>query len=123
MAEHRHAGKVYAHETPGLYAVRMRKGAVEVACKVAYGPARDPLTSELLDRSPMWSIWINKPDTEEPDYCSPAVRPYMLIGRPLSEQDYRFLLADRQWASEFEPSSPEANPTRRVDLATLQSPF
>ncbi|HEV2674106.1 MAG TPA: hypothetical protein VGV37_06150 [Aliidongia sp.] len=114
---------VYAHDAPGLYAVRMRKGAVEVACKVAYGPSRDPLTGETLDRSPMWSIWINKPDTEEPDYCSPAVRPHLLLGRPLDRSEYEFLLADRRWASEFAPSSPEANPKQRVEMSAIPLPF
>lgn len=117
------AGFVYAHEAPGLYAVRMRKGAVEVACKVAYGPARDPLTGEVLDRSFMWSIWINKPSTAEPDYCSPAVRPYMLIGRPINEGDYRHMLAVSDWARDYAPASPEANPRRPVEIAAIPLPF
>ena len=71
----------------------------------------------------MWSIWINRPDTEEPDYCSPGVRPYLLLGRPIDEAEYAFLLADRKWASEFAPETPEANPRMRVTTDAIPLPF
>lgn len=112
-------GLAYANEIPGLYAVRLAKGAVEVACEVTHGPAIDPLTGETLDRSWMWTICING----EVKHCSPAVYSRMLLGRPISRADYEFMLADRQWAREFAPGLPEAQPTKRVDISTLPMPF
>jgi hypothetical protein len=110
--------RVYA-DKPGFYAVRMARGAVEVACKVSHGPTCDPETGEPLDRSWHWTIEING----KVAHSGPGVWERLLVGRPIDEAEYRFLLADRQWASEFAPSSPEANPSRRVDSASIPMPF
>jgi hypothetical protein len=107
------ADRVYA-DKPGLYAITLAKNAPEVGCLVAYGPPIDPLTGETLDRSYRWSVWINGKEVHN----SPAQYDRLLIGRVITEAYYRWLLADRAWARQHAPDSPEANPRQRVEKPT-----
>jgi len=43
-------------------------------------------------------------------------------GRRVTMAEYLFLKADRAWAREHAPQSPEANPWRPIDLNTLAPP-
>lgn len=83
----------------GFYRRRLVKGGPWVAVRIWFGPPRDPVTDELLDRSPrfqalrsglevdIWAVWPE---------CS---------GEPLTETDYYKLLA-----------SPSTDPLMPVNL-------
>ena len=44
-------------------------------------------------------------------------------GTPISEEEYRFLVADAAYARQYAPHEPAAQPTKRVDLGSLKIPF
>ena len=44
-------------------------------------------------------------------------------GERITSAEYLFLKADRAWAREHAPLSPEANPRQAIDFNTLQPPF
>lgn len=46
-----------------------------------------------------------------------------LCGRPISESDYNFRIADAKWCREYEPSAPEANPFTPIKLRDLPPLF
>lgn len=110
--------------TPGLYAVKLRKGGVEVAARIAFEPTRDPDSDELLDRSPHWSATINGETDPDPS-PEPSDRVWRVyeFGRRIDEAEYRFLLADRMWAREHAPNLPEASPRQKIDHLTVEPPF
>lgn len=109
----------YVQEKPGLYAVRLAKGAVEVACLVSHDVARDPETGEPLDRSLWWVVEIDG----KPVHGAPSPYERMLIGREIDQSEFDYLLARTAHARMHRPSSPEANPRERVNLATASIPF
>lgn len=112
---------VYAQETPGLYAVRMAKGAVEIACKVEHAPTHDPETGEALDRSWFWTIYLE--GNPAPYYQAPAVYGRILLGRPIGQAYYDWLVAHRAHMRRWHPESPEANPRKPVDWETIPTLF
>lgn len=112
-------------EQPHLYRVRLVKGAAWSAVKVWYGQPLDPLTSELLDRSPRWQVEVNGTLINEPfdlvmliDGQAPIVK-----GERIDEVEYRYLLKTHSWAREYEPDAPEANPRKRINLNELRPLF
>lgn len=109
---------------PGFYAYRFVKGAPEVGARILHEPTRDPDTGDLLDRSFWWTVTINgKPDINPGLEPSDTVWNVYIYGRRIAEPEYRFLVADREWAAEHRPELPEANPRERVDLLTTPLPF
>lgn len=108
----------------GLYAVRMRKGAVEVAARITYEPLRDPETGEKLDRSYYFAAEINgEPDPDPQPEPNDRVWRVYEFGRRIERAEYDFLLADRAWAAEHAPELPEADPTKPIDLLKTPVPF
>ena len=61
-----------------------------------------------MDRSPILTARIN-------GEIVPIDEVWTRRGRPISEAEYRYLVADRQWAKRWAPHLPEANPYRRID--------
>lgn len=102
---------------PGHYKRRLAKGAPYSVFYIAHQVARDPDSGEILDRSPHWIALVNGEPVDVfsiwPD-CS---------GEPISEDEYRFLLADHRHAVRYRPDAPEAKPRERVDLHTLKPIF
>lgn len=101
----------------GHYSVRLVKRGPLLPLRIWFGPPFDPVTREPLDRSYDWraeligdqvSVWRFWP------YCAAS---------RISETEYRFMLSDRAWLLEHQPSSPEADPRARVDIADLPVPF
>lgn len=105
---------------PGFYAYRFVKTAPEVAARILYEPTRDPETGEALDRSFLWSVTMEgQADLNPSPTPSATCWAVYEFGRRIEEPEYRFLLADRAWARQNRPNSPEAQPRQRVDLRTL----
>jgi len=108
-------------DKPGFYAVQLRRGGVEVGLKITHGPTPDPETGEPLDRSWWWQLWVNgeeigEPSTVQPDEIKPGGR---YTGREITEADYEFLVAHREWAAKHAPDRPEAHPRAPVDFNTM----
>ena len=109
---------------PGLYAWRAIKGGPEIAARIRHEPTRDPVTGEPLDRSWYWSA-----DIDGATDLSPGVTPsdncwnISIFGRPIDEAEYRYLVANSEWARQHAPATPEADPWSSVDLNTAPVPF
>lgn len=102
---------------PGHYRRRLVKSGPYVPIKIEYSVARDPDTGEQLDRSPMWIAYLNG---ELVDVFS--VWPEC-SGSPIDEAEYKFLLTVKEWAEANDPTAPEANPRRPIDLNELPTLF
>jgi hypothetical protein len=105
----------------GYFAYRLTRGGVEVAAKIEYRPLTDPETGEpQTERSSYWFATVNGENDPDPR-PEPSERVWRVseFGRRITEAEYRFLLADRQWVAQHQPHRPEATPEKSVDLATL----
>lgn len=96
----------------GYYKTRLVKGGVWCPVRIWYGQPLDPVTGELLDRSPRWQALRNG---EEYDAASVW---NWCCGNPISEADYNHMMAVKEWAEKHAPDEPEANPRRAIDLRT-----
>lgn len=112
-----HMAPVGDEPVAGFYRGRMVRGGVWVTIRIWYGPPHDPITGEELDRSPRWQAERNGELV-----AVYAVWPYC-AGEPISEAEYRFMLADAKWAREHAPGDPKAKPTERPDFSDLAPPF
>jgi hypothetical protein len=109
---------------PGFFKLRLVKGGPFVGARIEYGPTRDPLTGEPLDRSWHYAADINgfvdqNPRPEPND----DVWKVWEFGQRIDEAEYRFLIADREWAAKHAPELPEATPRKPVDLRQIPIPF
>lgn len=109
---------------PGYFAVRLVRGGVEVAAQILYGPSRDPVTNQPLDRSWHYSVTLDGvPDADPRPEPNDLVTMVWIYGRRIERAEYEFLLADRAWARRHRPDSPEAKPREAVDFTTMPLPF
>lgn len=99
---------------PGLWAVRLRRGAVEVAARIFWCGHEPGDPDNELER-PFLDAEING-DRVPPDEV------WHRRGRVISPAEYRFLIADRTWARDHAPEDPAANPLQAVDLLTVKPP-
>jgi hypothetical protein len=106
-------------DTPiaGLYRLKLRSGAVWCAVRIWHGPPHDPVTGEEMDRSHRWQATLNgRPFDIERAWPRCA-------DEPIDEAEHAYLIATERWAVENAPSSPQANPERRIDMLTAPPPF
>jgi hypothetical protein len=127
MREHRDYTQRAAHRTfdgfdadqpvAGFYRTRLKSGGVHVAVRVWFGPPKDPVTGEELDRSHRWQAEANGSYIDL-DRVWPKC-----ADEPIGAQEYAYLLARSEWASEHAPESPQANPHLPVNYLTAPLPF
>lgn len=109
---------------PGFFRIRLVKGGPWVAARIEHRPSRDPLTGELLDRSPLWRVTIAGEELPaSPDPLRAGVFRVWHSGQPISESEYRYLTARREHAIRYEPDLPEAAPRERIDLLSMPLPL
>lgn len=116
--------RVIDRPRPGYWAVRVRKGAVEVGARIYWTACPhcaatiepESFPPNVSERSPTLAAEING----EPATLDEV---WLRRGRPLSEADYRFLLADRAWAAQHAPADPAANPREPVNWLTAPLPL
>lgn len=101
----------------GFYRCRLARQTVIGGVRIWFGPPHDPVTGEEMDRSWRWQAQF---DGEPIDFD--RVWP-LCAGTPISEQDYRALVARRQWASQHAPESAYAGVGRRFDLLSDHHPL
>lgn len=110
---------------PGLFRIRLVKGGPWVAARITHGPARDPVTGESLDRSPMWVGEIAGKPTGPAAPCPHAAGIFQIWerGEPITIAEYRHLCAVKDHADRYAPDMPEANPRRPIDLNLVRPVF
>lgn len=123
-ARHAFPARDVTRPEPGFFLIRLVKGGPKVAARITHKPARDPLTGETLDRSPWWAAEINGEPAGEPSIQpTDEVLRIWHYGEPVTEDEYRYQLADAQWCAAHAPHEPKANPRRSVDLAAMAPLF
>jgi hypothetical protein len=97
--------------SPGYWMVTLRRGGVPVpACIRWVQTTHEPEFPEnLMERSRFLIAEING---EPVDMASVWER----RGRPITEAEYLFQIADHAWAREHSPYDPKADPTKPVDF-------
>lgn len=101
----------------GFYRYRLRSGAVYGVARIWYGPPKDPLTGEEMDRSWRWQAEFNG-EYIDLDRVWPA------CGRqPVDEAEYRRAIKQQAWAREHAPNSAYADSKRKVDLLSTRTPL
>lgn len=102
----------------GWYAVRIVKNGPKIAARLWFGPPNDPLPPhEPLDRSPRWQAERGGQECLLEDlwpFCHAS---------PITEAEYRHLLAVQAWATEHSPHAPEATPGKAIDMLTAPCPW
>lgn len=103
--------------TAGFYVVRLVKNGPRVPVFIWHGAPMDPETGELLDRSPRWQALRGGKQIDIDEVWPSALK------EPITEDEYDHLMAVKAWAERYAPHSPEANPTKPIDLHRLPSIF
>lgn len=100
----------------GYYRMRLRSGGVFVAIRIWFGPPRDPLTGEVMDRSHRWQATANgKPIDLERVWPQCAAD-------PIDEAEARHLIKLQRWGQETGHAA-LADPTRKINPLTTPMQF
>lgn len=101
----------------GYYRHRFGRDTIEVGVRIWHGPPRDPVTGDELDRSHRWQAEVNgryvEIDRVWPN-CADA---------PVSEAEYNRFCARSAWAQENAPKSAYAQPGRKIDRLSRETPL
>lgn len=115
----------------GYYAHRLGHNTFRIPVHVYFGAPR--VRGERLDRSPRWCIIVDgvadkierDPVTDSWHWAPldiwdwwPDVARY-----PISKAEYRYMNRLGEWAREHAPGHPAANPSRRINIRTLEPLF
>lgn len=101
----------------GFYRFRFGAGTVKGAVRIWYGPPHDPVTGEELDRSHRWQATFY----DEPidfDRVWPVC-----ASEPISETEFKALVARRDWARQHAPESAYAKAGRKHDPLSSNAPL
>lgn len=102
----------YDPDTPveGYYRGYLARGGHPVGIHIWYGAPLDPLTGEEMDRGWRWQATANGAliDLER-------VWPRFADNR-IDQPEHDHLCCVQRWAETHAPDSPQANPTRPIDL-------
>lgn len=113
-------------DTPaaGFYQMRLVKGGIFVGVRIWRGfGLQDGIETDLgkspehIERGYHWRCLIDGVEQhiwKAWPQCS---------GDEITEAEYRFLLAQRQHATQYQPDSPFANPRKKVDWLTVRHDF
>ena len=96
----------------GFFRYRMRAASPRGGVRIWYGPPKDPVTGEVLDRSWRWQAEFNGELVDDFDRVWPAC-----AGDPITEADYRAYCARTEWARQNAPNSSYATGKRRDPLS------
>lgn len=96
--------------TAGYYRMRLVRGGIFVAVRIWHGPPHDPVTGDEMDRGWRWQATCNGKYID-------LDRVWPKCGwEPIDEAEHDYLSRLQSWATKHAPSSPQADPTRRIDL-------
>lgn len=109
----------------GYYRMALLRGAPPVGIRIFYGPPKDPVTGEIMDRSHRWQAEANGTpiDLERvwPVCAKEALHPTGAQS-DAAKIEYDLLARTQKWAVENDPWDPRATPRRRTDWATASPP-
>lgn len=114
----------------GFYAIKLVRGGPRVAVRIWFGPAI--IDGEEQDRAPGWFVEIDgRTDRWEKDDTGYRCRVPLEVDRawpfcakdPITESEYRYLVAHAGWAREHSPDHPKAQPRKAVDYHSLAPRF
>src|SRR5262249_8083999 len=108
--------RIIGQPEPGYWMVRLVRGGPEVPACIALMTVADEPGNPREDRSSYLAAFIGG----EPVALSDV---WERKGRPVTEAEYRFQLADAAWAKAHAPQEPKADPTRKIDLTALRPIF
>ncbi len=111
------AGTDVSEPVAGFYRGRLVSGGVIGGIRIWFGPPKDPVTGEVMDRSHRWQAEFDGQYIEL-DRVWPQC-----AGSPIDEQTYRALVARREWARQHAPGSAFANPRKRHDPLSSATPM
>lgn len=101
----------------GHYKMRMVRDGPWVAIKLWFAPSNDPITGEVLDRSPVWQCLkhgVLVPFDDVWPWCA---------NHPITPGEYRFILDTYKWAMTHAPDEPEAAPATPIDINKTRPVF
>lgn len=101
----------------GCYRTKLVRNGPWCGVRIWHGAPADPESGELLDRSHRWQAEINGNPCDVDQ-----VWPYV-AGRPITEAEYRYLVALSKHAKAWDPALPEAKPTQPINPLTAPVPF
>lgn len=118
---------------PHFFRVQLVKQGSPCGFKIWYGEPLDPVTGEPLDRSPRWQAELNGESVDpfiividfafplgEPDYPYMGERCHPLIkGEEITQDEYNYLVALHNHAVQYDPTMPEADPRKPVNLREM----
>lgn len=109
----------YRVDTPeaGFYRHRLVRDGHPVAVRIWFGAPLDPVTGEELDRGWRWQATANG---EQIDID--RVWPNCGVS-PITEAEAAYLTGLQSWARKNAPSSPQANPRKKIDLLDTDTPL
>lgn len=112
-----------ADPQPGCYRLRLAKSGPWVAARIFEKPCYCTIGGGDDNASHRWTPACDRSPTPhliaEVNGEPYDVELVWISGEPISPADYRFMLADADWAKANAPDEPVANPRRSVDLRTL----
>lgn len=103
---------------PGFWMVRLVKGGPEVPAAIQWELTRhEPGNpTNRMERSPILTARIQ-------GEIVPVEMVWLRRGRPITEAEFRFQIADTEWAKTYAPAEPKANPKAPIDLLQAPLPF
>jgi hypothetical protein len=106
---------------PGFFRLRYSAKHPWMAARITYGPPIDPETgAPQVERSFLWCGEINgEMDPNPTPDPSEMVMRIWLGSERITEAEYRYMTETAKWDRAYAPSSPTANPTKRIDLREL----
>lgn len=102
----------------GFYKVKLSRDTVLRAVHLVYGPPRDPITGEELDRSWRWMAFLDDGSLANFDDIWPKC-----ARDPITEIDWKQSVARTEWAKINAPDSAYANPRKRRDPLSKDEPL
>jgi hypothetical protein len=100
----------------GFFWRRMVRHGPKVPAAIWLEQEVDPDTGELIgDETLRCSVGEEAADPfKEWTYAA---------GNPITEEEYRFLIADAAWARDYAPESPQAQPRKKIDPLSVEPVF
>ena len=112
------AGIDVSQPKAGFYRTKLRGGSIRVGVRLHFGPPKDPVTDEVLDRHWRWQADVNGRPYEDFDRIWPAC-----AAEPITEIEYQRYCTRQAWAQEAAPDSAYAKPGLRHDPLSTKSPL
>lgn len=103
-------GRSLDNMTPGFYKMSLAKGAPDVGAIIFLPCPMDPFYGFPMDRPRHLCAMING---REVDVWQIGTR----AAERITQAEYEYLIADRAWAKQHAPDTPEANPYKAITTA------